>query len=114
MTPNDEFAKAAMQTYMQICEPIKVNDGFIVNAAYQQLAAYSYEIADAMMVEKYKRDTNLCNSCKFHPATCISNPEYGLGLGCDNVVKCKQYIKKDNHRIKTFFKKIYFRIRNAF
>lgn len=114
MTPNDEFAKSAMQTYMQICEPFKVNDGFIANTAYSQLAAYSYEIADAMMSEKYKRDTNLCDNCKLHPATCKSNPEYGLGLGYDNVVKCDLYHKKDNHRVRTFFRTIYFRVRNAF
>jgi len=114
MTPNDEFAKAAMQTYMQICEPFKVNDGFIANTAYQQLAAYSYEIADAMMVEKYKRDTNLCDNCKLHPATCKSDHDFGLSIGFDNVVKCNLYHKVDTHKFRTFFRKIYFSIRTAF
>ena len=114
MTPNDEFAKAAMETYMQICEPFKVNDGFIANSAYTELAKYSYEIADAMMAEKYKRDTNLCDSCKFCFATCVSDPESGLGLGYDNIIKCKTYRKKEKHKVRTFFRKIYFKIISTF
>lgn len=114
MTPNDEFAKSAMQTYMQICEQFQVNGGFIANTEYQRLAAYSYEIADAMMAEKYKRDTNLCDNCKLHPATCKGEPEFGLGLGLDNVVKCNLYHKEDARKIRTFFIKMYFRVRNAF
>lgn len=114
MTPVDEFAKSAMQTYMQICEPFQVNGGFIANTEYQRLSAYSYEIADAMMIEKYKRDTNLCDNCKLHPATCKGDPEFGLGLGFDNVVKCNLYHKEDTHKVRTFFRKMYFRVRNAF
>lgn len=90
------------------------DDGFIANTAYKELAAYSYEIADAMMAEKYKRDTNLCDNCKLRPATCKSNPEYGLGLGYDNIVKCDLYSKKDTRKVRTFFRTIYYRIRNAF
>lgn len=112
MNPVDEFAKSALQSYMIICESFKVNDGFIAETAYKQLAAYSYEIADAMVVEKRKRDTNLCDNCKLHPATCKSDPVFGLGIGCDNVVNCHKYSKKDGHKIRTFFRRTYFKIRN--
>ena len=114
MTPVDEFAKSAMQTYMYICKPFQVNGGYIANTEYQKLAAYSYEIADVMMKEKYKRDTRLCVDCIENFATCNSDPEFGLGLGCDNVIKCNLYRKKDNHKIRTFFRRKCFSIINFF
>lgn len=107
MTPVDRFAKSAMQACM---ETWKYN--YLDETEHKRLAEYSYVIADAMMAEKYKRDTNLCDKCTEHFAVCNSDPTFGLGLGCDNIIKCKSYRTKDNHRIKTFFRRLYFSVKN--
>jgi hypothetical protein len=110
MTPVDEFAKSAMSAITNRLTTPEGYDNITINV----IAREAYEIADEMMKEKFKRDTNLCNDCKKHPATCKADPVFGLGLGCDNVVKCNLYRKKDNHRIRTFFRRKYFSIINYF
>ena len=112
MTPVDEFAKAAMQSYMQICEPFQVNGGYIANTAYSELAKYSYEIADEMNRQKTLRDRNLCLSCKKCFATCNASPDFGLAIGFDNVVKCTDWHPKQKRIIRTFFKRIFFSCKN--
>ena len=107
MTPRDEFAKEAMKIYTGIKKPTLINEYFIKN-----MVKFSYETARAMMDEKYKHDTSLCHDCTKHFATCKSDHEFGLGIGFDNVIKCKTYRKKDNHKIRTFFSRKYFSAKN--
>ena len=40
-----------------------------------------------------KEMVNLCVNCKEHIATCDSNPEFGTGVGNDNVYECDNFIK---------------------
>ena len=42
---------------------------------------------------------NLCSSCSKDFATCVSDPEFGFGIGNDNVFNCSAYIKRDTTKI---------------
>ncbi len=108
MTPVDNFANNAMNG---IVSSLVTPEGYD-NISPKEIATESYELADEMMKEKFKRDTNLCNDCTKCIAKCSSNPTFGLGLGHDNIIKCSSYKKKDNHKIRTFFRVLYFKIRN--
>lgn len=110
MTPTDRFANNAMNGLMN---NLVTTDGY-ENITIEGIAKEAYELADEMMKEKFKRDTNFCSDCKKHPATCKADPTFGLGLGCDNVIKCSLYRKKDKHKIRTFFRRLYFKVRNSF
>lgn len=110
MTPTDRFANNAMNGLMN---NLVTTEGY-ANTTPEEIARDAYELADEMMKQKFKRDTNLCSDCKKHPATCKSDPTFGLGLGCDNVIKCRWYRKKDKYKIKTFFRRLYFKVRNSF
>lgn len=38
---------------------------------------------------------NLCDSCVNEFATCKNNPEFGDGIGNDNVIECGCFILKE-------------------
>jgi len=40
---------------------------------------------------KRRQDTNLCESCINHFATCQADPKFGTGEGNDNVYECNSY-----------------------
>ena len=112
MKTNDEIAMNVLQVLLQRECVITGNNGYPAESEYKKLAQYSYELADAMMEEKYKRDTHLCYECKYDFATCKSEPTFGLDIGYDNVIKCNDYSKNDRHKVKSFFRILYFKIKN--
>lgn len=46
------------------------------------------------MIEHYFKNQsqiNLCDNCQEFYPQCAGNPEFGDGIGNDNVIKCNQY-----------------------
>jgi len=50
---------------------------------------FPYEVEETSKLDYM--ETHLCNTCANHIATCNSKPEFGTGIGNDNVVKCDSY-----------------------
>ena len=95
MKPKTKFLLEEAQAY---CDQEDKSTEFMIQYM-QDFAEVDFDCVMSFLekqsvdAEVDKTNTNLCDDCKYHIATCEGNPKFGNGIGNDNVYSCDKYNK---------------------